>query len=229
MATQYDIVRLATVVSTQDAAREMMAASGRSTLVVADRQVTGRGRQGRAWVPPDRGMFASLSFVSDWDVPVRTLIPLATAVAVADSVDEMFDLRLGLRWPNDLMMSGDKVGGILVETSGDIVTVGCGLNLWWADPIEGARGLLGRDPGDSIAPALAAAWVEALVGYLEKGSEAWPREAYEEASLTLGREVTWEDGTGSAVAIADDGALVVAQGDELVVLRAGEVHTQDRR
>ncbi len=229
MATQYDIVHLARVGSTQDEARKHVDASRTQVLIVAGEQAAGRGRQGREWTQPDRGMFASYGFVSDWDLSDRTLIPLVAAVAMREAVQESFDIDVGLRWPNDLIVRGDKVGGVLVETSGDVVIVGCGVNLWWKDPIEGAAALLAADPGADGGARLAEAWADVLIGHLGGGSDDWPRAEYESASVTLGHEVVWGDGRGRAVAIANDGALVVERDGERIELRAGEVHTRDRR
>lgn len=227
MATRYDIVRLASVGSTQDEARQRLAATRNPTLVVADEQIEGRGRQGRGWTSPDRAMFASFSFVSEWEIADRTLLPLVTAVAVRGAVQTHLGVEIGLRWPNDLMVDGAKVGGILVEMSNDDITVGCGLNLWWKTPMAGARGLVISDPGDTIAFSLAEAWVGEFIASVQAGSSKWPREQYETASVTLGRDVTWGEGAGRAVAIAPDGALVVERDGELIELRAGEVHTLD--
>jgi BirA family biotin operon repressor/biotin-[acetyl-CoA-carboxylase] ligase len=234
MATQYDIVHLARVGSTQDEARIRFDATGIPVLVIAGEQDAGRGRQGREWTQPDRGMFASYAFASDWDLSDRTLIPLVAAVAMREAVQESFDIALGLRWPNDLIIEGDKVfglkvGGLLVETSGDAVVVGCGVNVWWDDPMGGAASLLAADPGDAAAARLAEAWTGALIRHLGRGSERWPRAEYESASVTLGRVVSWDNGHGRAVGIADDGALVVENDTERIELRAGEVHTRDGR
>lgn len=229
MDTHYDIVALATVASTQDEARTRLETTQTPTLVVAGEQVAGRGRQGREWTQPDRGMFASLAFASDWDLGDRTLIPLVAAVAMRTAVLDLFGIGVGLRWPNDLMIEGDKVGGILVEADGDTVVVGCGVNLWWESPMEGAVSLSPVDPGGDAASSLARDWASVLVGHLGHGSSRWPRTDYEAASVTLGHEVSWDGGRGRAVAIAGDGALVLDRNGERIELRAGEVHTHDDR
>jgi len=229
MATQYDIVDLPSVTSTQDEVRERMDAKKSPVLVVAAQQTAGRGRQGRVWAQPDRGMYASYGFVSEWDHAERTLIPLIAAVAMRTALQDLFDVAPGLKWPNDLVIDGAKVGGILVEASGDDVIVGCGVNVWWGNPMEGAGSLTALDPGGRVVRQLAEAWVGALIGFLGRGSTGWPREAYESSSVTLGHEVSWEDGTGTAVGIADSGALVVEHNGEQIELHAGEVHTRNRR
>ena len=229
MDTQYDIVALATVASTQDEARTRFETTETPTLVVADEQFAGRGRQGRDWTQPDRGMFASVALSSEWDLGDRPLIPLVAAVAMRTAVADSFGIEVGLRWPNDLMIDRDKVGGILVEVSGDVVVIGCGVNLWWDNPMEQAASLLEADPGGDAVATLARDWADVLIGHLELGSGRWPRAAYEAASVTLGREVLWGEGRGHAVAIASDGALVVERNEKRIELRAGEVHTHRGR
>lgn len=174
-------------------------------------------------------MFASFAFVSDWAPSELTLIPLIAAVAVRTVVANRFGIEMVLRWPNDLMLDGGKVGGILVESSGSTVVVGCGMNLWWADPVDGAASLLHEDPGSDAAPGLAERWADSLLAFLDVGPKAWPREDYERACITLSREVYWEGGAGRAIAIAPDGALIVDKDGVEVVLHSGEVHTRDRR
>lgn len=229
MATPYDIFRLATVESTQDEARNLVADSGAPVLVVASEQLSGRGRQGRTWTEPDRGMFASLAFFSRWEPDALTLIPLIAAVAMRAAVSNRFKIEVDLRWPNDLMLDGRKAGGILVEVSGSTVVVGCGVNLWWADPVAGAASLLGGDPGADAPSRLAESWAGSLLAFVEDGPQAWPRAEYERACVTLSRNVYWEGGEGRAMAIAVDGALVVDEDGVDVILHSGEVHTRDHR
>jgi len=229
MDTQYDIVTLATVSSTQDEARTRFADTGKASLIVSSEQVAGRGRQGRQWAQPDRGMYASLAFNPEWDLADRTLIPLVAAVAMRRAIVTHLNTGIGLKWPNDILVGDLKVGGILVEASGDTVVVGCGLNLWWGEPMQGAASLLDTDPGPEAATVLgetiADTWVQSLLMLLEVGPSDWPRGEYEDASVTLGEDVQWNAGSGRAVGIAVDGALVVRSDGEDVELHSGEVHT----
>ena len=185
------IVRLASVTSTQEVARELPVGS----IVVADHQTAGRGRLDRRWeAPPGSALLAS--FVLE----PRPLLSLAAGIGAAEACGP--DVRL--KWPNDLMLRGRKLGGILVEVSRGKAVVGIGINLTSAPP-GAAR--LGR-PRDELLERLRAdlsAWTSA--------SSSAILERWRELSVTLGRHVrvdmpghTFE---GMAQDIAEDGALVV--------------------
>lgn len=188
------IIRLPSTPSTQDVARDLPAGS----VVVADHQTAGRGRQGRAWeAPPGTAVLAS--FV----MPARPLASLAAGVAAANACGE----EVRLKWPNDLLLDGAKLGGILVEVHGERAVVGLGINLSWAP--EGAAKL----GADTVPNAL----LERLAGELERwfrAPEAEVLEGWRGRSDTLGRtvrvELNGETFEGVAEDIAEDGSLVVA-------------------
>lgn len=128
------------VPSTQDVARQLPV----GTVVVAEHQTAGRGRLGRRWeAPPGSALLAS------WVMPVHELAPFAAGVAAAHACGE----AVRLKWPNDLLLDGRKLGGILVERTGHKCVVGTGINLHWAPPGAAALGadrdeLVGRMAGE---------------------------------------------------------------------------------
>lgn len=227
MATHYDIVRCAEVASTQDVANDRFSLAGAATLVVAARQVAGRGRQGRTWLEPDRGMFSSLAFESRWADADLTLIPLCAAVAVGEAIGAESPSRVNLKWPNDLLVDGKKVGGILVEASGTRVTVGCGVNLWWDASPEFATAVFPKDPGPAAAEQLAVGWADRLLEIMSGSATGWPRDTYIERCVTLGSDVAWEFGSGRATGIGPDGSLIVDTQRGPVEVRHGDVHLSD--
>jgi BirA family biotin operon repressor/biotin-[acetyl-CoA-carboxylase] ligase len=128
-----------------------------------------------------------------------------------------------LKWPNDVLLDGAKVGGILVERNESTTVIGLGLNLWWPDPPDGAGALFGADPGESARNEIGALWGAELMELLD--GEGWPRDAYREVCATLGRQITWEpDGEGKARDVAEDGALLVETGSGSEKLYSGGVH-----
>ncbi|HUG51947.1 MAG TPA: biotin--[acetyl-CoA-carboxylase] ligase [Vicinamibacteria bacterium] len=128
------IEHLAVLGSTNDAARERARAGAPAwSVVLADAQTAGRGRQGRRWASPPGNLFLSVLLRPEPPSPQWTMLPLAAGVAVAEALAEQ-GLDAQLKWPNDVLVKGRKLGGILAEaTSGadglEFVVVGIGVNL----------------------------------------------------------------------------------------------------
>jgi BirA family transcriptional regulator, biotin operon repressor / biotin---[acetyl-CoA-carboxylase] ligase len=214
-------LHLRSVGSTNQRARELAAAGApHGTLVTATEQTAGRGRQGRRWVaPPGRALLMSL-VLREWP----RLLPLAAGIAVAEECGP----RASIKWPNDVLLDGGKVAGILAEgrpREGWIV-LGLGLNVALRAedlPVElrpVAAGL-GRPP-EMLDATLAdlldrlARWLTAPAGEVLDTVRA--RDA-----LT-GRQVSWEAGDGVAAGIDDEGRLLVDTSGGRQALGAGEVH-----
>ena len=185
------IVRLAVVTSTQDVARELPIGS----VVVADHQTAGRGRLAHRWEAPP-GTALLVSFV----LAPNPLLSLAAGVAAAEACGR----GVKLKWPNDLLLDGSKVGGILVEASPAKAICGIGINLTWAP--EGAAQL--NEPCDALLERLAPAlerWAPAPAGDVIA--------RWRELSDTIGKRVRIELGDRIVEGIARDidgaGSLVV--------------------
>ena len=123
-------------------------------------------------------------------------------------------------------MIGDaKAGGILTESSGGMVRVGLGLNVYWAEPPEGMIALHERDPGADHVRRVAVRWAEALLARAQRGPNGWGADEYAARCVTIGRQITWEpSGAGVAVGIAADGGLLVETSAGQEVLHSGSVN-----
>jgi BirA family biotin operon repressor/biotin-[acetyl-CoA-carboxylase] ligase len=215
-------VHFRTTDSTNTRARELAAAGApHGTLVTADEQTAGRGRQGRTWVaPPGDAVLMSL-VLRDFD----PLLPLAAAVAVAEAVGS----RAQIKWPNDVWIEGRKVSGILIEgrPQEGWAVLGIGVNVRTREFPDELR---------EIATSLALARIEttreevlaALVQRLDRWLAAPADEvlaAWSERDALRGHDVRWADGEGTAAGVDEGGALVVELDDgTTTVLDAGEVH-----
>ncbi len=218
MDTPYVPILVPAVASTQEEARRRF--DGIPVLVTTRRQTEGRGRTGAAWVHADRAVAASLAFRPSWLPDTWTRLPLVAGLAALDA------LPAGprLAWPNDVILGGLKIGGLIAESDGSVVVAGLGLNLFWSDPIPGAGALLADDPGDQMADRIAADWAERLLDRLDCDPADWGRAEYVAVSATIGYPVTWEpEGSGIAVDIDAGGALVVDTAAGRVTLDSGVV------
>ena len=207
-------------------ARELAAGGApHGTMVTADEQTAGRGRQGRTWLAAPGDALLMSVVVRD----IAPMLPLATAVAVAETCEALGGVEARIKWPNDVWIDGRKVSGILVEgrPQEGWAVLGVGLNVLTREF---------PDEISEIATSLALHGSEATVADvlvdLAQRLEHWLAAAPEEAlaawrdrDVLLGQPVRWEGGSGTAAGVDDSGALVVeAGGGERVTLDAGEVH-----
>ncbi len=132
MTLQFGIRRHARLGSTNDEAQHLAAAGAPAgTVVVAATQTAGRGRQGRVWASPPGNLYASVLLRPE--VPMERLGELAflAGLAVAETVAALLppERQVRLKWPNDVLVDGAKIAGILIEQAGDAVVLGIGLNI----------------------------------------------------------------------------------------------------
>ena len=239
-------------------AAEEGAAEG--SLVVSDVQTAGRGRWGRTWVAaPGSGLMFSVVLRprgptsggphSKHDSIEAGLLTTAAGIAVADGIQRTSGLPTVLKWPNDVLIAGRKVAGILVEArtggpvkdaAGNAVVVGAGINLHWrrddipADLAESATSIAAEVTGrkeyrvPARAELLAAVLtkLENLYRYVEAGggSEVIVTNAAQRSAV-IGERVTirFADGTGAeglATGLAPNGGLIL---DGKRIITAGEI------
>ncbi|HEX4363203.1 MAG TPA: biotin--[acetyl-CoA-carboxylase] ligase [Solirubrobacteraceae bacterium] len=209
--------------STSDVARALAAAGApHGTLVTAGEQRAGRGRQGRTWsAPSGRALLMSL-VLRDWPGP---LLPLTAAVAVADVVGP----AAAIKWPNDVLLGGRKVAGILAEGDAqqDWAVLGIGVNVALREhdvpaELRARAGTLGLQPA-AIEPLLADL-LHALAARLCQTAPTLLA-AYRMRDALRGSRVRWARGEGIADGIDEAGRLLVAgPGGARTALDAGEVH-----
>jgi BirA family biotin operon repressor/biotin-[acetyl-CoA-carboxylase] ligase len=128
-----------------------------------------------------------------------------------------------LDWPNDLVVGQDKVGGLLTEVADGVAVFGLGVNLWWPDAPAGMAAIYPSDPGEEAAHDIGAAFASGLIERIAAGPADWGRREYLELCVTIGESVVWEGGSGTAVDVAADGALVVETATHAVHLHSSEV------
>lgn len=228
--------------STNDRAKELAAAQApEGTLVVAEGQSAGRGRLGRQWESP-LGVGLYVSLVLRPPLPPHELpqITLTTAVAVARALERTVGAAPGIKWPNDLLLGGKKVGGILteMETESDQMrhlVVGLGLNVnnrEFPEEIAGTATSLALALGRPLARVpLLKAWLEEFEGLYRRflaGEFPAILEEWKRYTVTLGRQVAVRQGPttvrGLAREVAPDGALLIETAPgEVVRVTSGEI------
>jgi BirA family biotin operon repressor/biotin-[acetyl-CoA-carboxylase] ligase len=218
--------------STNERARALAeAGTPHGTLVTADEQEKGRGRQGRVWTAPPRSAVLMSLVLRDLDER-HALLPLAAAVAVCEACEYEGSAMAGcaLKWPNDVWINRKKVGGILIEgrPQAGWAVLGIGLNVAIGTD-DFPREL--RDTATSLLIEDAAPPVESMLATLVERLDAWietPPDtvlaAWRARDALKGERIRWSGGEGIADGIDDSGALLVQTGNGPVTLDAGEVH-----
>ena len=207
--------------STNERAKELAATGApHGTLVTADEQTAGRGRQGRQWTAAPRSAVLMSVVLREFD----ERLPLTAAVAVADALTA----EATIKWPNDVWIGRRKVAGILVEgrPQEGWAVLGVGLNVsterFPAELAETATSL--RLAGiEADTEAVLAATLRSLDAWLG-APPARVLEAWRSLDALKGERVRWADGEGIANGIDDSGALQVETPAGPVTLDAGEVH-----
>ena len=215
--------------STNARARELaLAAAPHGTLVTADEQTAGRGRQGRTWTAAP-GDALLLSLLVRGVEPGAALLPLAAAVAVCEAIAP---IEAQIKWPNDVWVERRKVAGILLEgrPQEGWAVIGIGLNVRTSEFPEELReratSLALAGVSDASVAEVRAALVDALARWIAAPA-AEVLAAWRARDALLGSRVAWSGGTGTAVGITDGGALKVeTPAGEGVELDAGEVHLE---
>lgn len=207
--------------STNERAKELAdVGAPHGTLVTADEQTAGHGRQGREWTAPPRSAVLMSVVLRELD----ERLPLTAAVALCEALP----VEAAIKWPNDVWIEGRKVAGILVEgrPQEGWAVLGIGVNVTTREFPPGLAG---------IATSLALSGIEedsesVLAGLLRSLDEwlgappASVLEAWRSRDALKGQQVRWTGGDGVADGIDDSGALLVETSSGAVTLDAGEVH-----
>lgn len=217
----------ASCASTQDALREGDLPEG--AVAVTEHQTAGRGREGRRWEDvAGRALLFSLLLRPSTGSQAQQLA-LVAGLAVAETVERTRNLA-AIKWPNDVLLGGRKVAGILLESSPEIVVCGIGVNV---AQTEDELPACTRPPAASLRTATGlvpdrAELLVSLLATLEHRYDAWCRsglapllDELEARNALRGREVRAGGEAGTAGRIAPDGRLALERADGTTVLVAG--------
>ena len=227
------------VTSTQDVAREQaLTGAPEGLLVLAEEQTAGRGRAGRSWwAPPGTAILSSLLLRPTLPRERLGYIGMIAGLAMTDVLQTIVGVDARLKWPNDIVLEGKKLGGILLESlwSGDhldAVILGLGLNTGVrfppSSPLHGQATSLIEVGRDCAREPIVVAYMMFLADYYAQVNEGWsPVSEWKDRLITLGREVEVFEGgqhwTAWAEDVTEEGALILVRNGERVILRAGDV------
>ncbi|PZQ44072.1 MAG: biotin--[acetyl-CoA-carboxylase] ligase [Micavibrio aeruginosavorus] len=229
---------LGTTPSTQDVVRGLAENGEPEGLAVqALQQSSGRGRHGNVWTSPMGNLYLSLLLRPSCKADKAAQMAFVVALALSDAMDEVMDPTFSkkLKWPNDILIGGKKISGILLETKLDshgridYLIVGTGVNIF--APPEGAEGLdrikKERIAVNTFRDLYLQKLLERYISWQDKGfapvREAWLKQAHgvgESMTIRL-PEVSYE---GTFEGVDDSGALIATIDGQKRIFTAGEVH-----
>jgi BirA family biotin operon repressor/biotin-[acetyl-CoA-carboxylase] ligase len=205
-----------------------------SAIIIAGEQYAGRGRSTRTWVsPPGRGIWATA--IHTRPVDEMPMIPLAVASMVATMLRRHYDIDARIKWPNDILVDGKKIAGILIEgrtqQSSSILIIGVGIN---AGPVDGDEApnatSISQELGRQVDLSQAVVeFVERLDGVLS--SPLTRREVLGDwRALTVHRDgegiqclIGSRTVAGAWAGIDDDGRAILRRGSEEILVSAGDL------
>ncbi len=201
-------------------------------LVIAEQQLNGRGRMGRSWISPrGKGIWMSLVLRPNIPMPYAPQLTLLTAVALCRALRRLTTLDIGIKWPNDLLVNGRKISGILLESSAEedrlkhvIAGVGISVNL---DEPDYDPEVLGKAISLKLAAGKAFDRSEIIAEFLLELEQLYAlyrtegfapiRSLWEALSISLGKRMSLTTPQavieGVPVGLSDSGAIVVRMDD----------------
>ena len=213
---------------------------GSANVCICEAQTLGRGRRGNEWLSaPNKNIMMSLSWGFERWPKTITGLGLAVALVVAERLNKDYQIDVGIKWPNDLLINNEKLAGVLVEVTGNVdgvcnAVIGLGLNVHqpdWSKDIESTSGLTPKnyawtdlfsqgvfiDRNDLVA-SIIGDWILMLQQFEEQGFDAFV-ERWNSLSCHAGKmiELTNPDGrdkiVGRMLGVNDIGALLVESQD----------------
>ena len=232
--------------STQNFAQKIaLGKKENGTIIIAEKQTSGRGRLNRKWASPKGGMWFSLIIHPKFDVSNSTLVPIAGAVALAKSIKSILNIETSVKWPNDITLDGKKVAGMLVDASFqanniEYLILGVGINfdidakklekrLMRSPNFYGVSSL--RKKNDATPPKLLLnAFLlefEKTLLQLTKGEKTKIVKEWTKRADNIGKKIVINTSNGKISGIAqgidNDGALKVKTTKEMKKIFAGDV------
>ena len=228
----------------EDAKNYLLEQSSLLSIHTSEQQIAGKGRNGKQWISPKgKNIYLSIGWLSNLKYSQLDGLSLAIGTILASSLNEFTQNRVGIKWPNDLLIDKKKISGILIETI-DInnqvgVVIGIGINVhmskeegkeidqsWISlDEVTKSRNNRNEIIGDIVNKVFQLTYV-----FTEEGFKPYKSE-YESLDLLTGEKCSINiegiDKTVDVLGVNDKGEMLVKEGSENLTLRYGEVSIRE--
>ena len=188
-----------------------------SDSVLAIKQSEGKGRRGNTWSSDSGGLY--FSFTSSY----KRLLPFIIGISVVESLVNIKD-DIKLKWPNDIILNGKKLGGILCENYGDYTVIGIGLNISNNILLSEAINLHDVDYKIDKLDFISIFKVNFRDNFNLSSEKIL--EKYAKLDFLMGKNIAWNQGSGVVESIDIDGSLIVNSSNKIINLYSEEVHIE---
>ena len=233
-----------TIDSTQNFATKIASNNTENgTIVISKHQTDGKGRMKRKWESPTGGIWMSIIVQPEFNISYITLMPIATSLALCIAMEKTLKIKPKLKWPNDVLLKGKKVAGILLDTSIqsnkiESLVLGIGINFKIsAHKLEknikktpnfyGVNTLVKKNEKPLTLVKQFLYELENIFQLINSGNNKKIITEWTIRSSTIGKNisVTTNDGkiTGNAIKLDNDGALIISKGQKNKKLLVGDV------
>lgn len=216
----YKLISFDKIQSTQDYAHDLIAKGNASdkTVVVAMAQSAGRGRYKRKWISHHGNLYASFIYkISERD----PRLSYAVAVAVAETLIS-FGLSPKIKWPNDVLIDGKKISGILIEYAQNFVIVGIGINVRTCPTVEEYK--------TTKVCKYADISVQEILSELMKKIDKWRRanfatvrERWMELAICINKTIRYQGKQAELIGLNESGALILRFDTRYVLTYGDEI------
>ncbi|MBO5662890.1 MAG: biotin--[acetyl-CoA-carboxylase] ligase [Alphaproteobacteria bacterium] len=216
----YKLISFDKIPSTQDHAHELIAQGGASdhTAIWALAQSAGRGRFRRPWVSHHGNLYVSFIF----DCPERDArLSYSVAVAIAETIAS-FGIHPTIKWPNDILVDGNKISGCLIEYSGRYAIVGIGINVMSNPTVDKYK----TTKMDNYSDVPLEILLKRLMRNLDKWMSAdfrYVRERWLDLAACLNCPVKYQGQMATLVGINENGALVLRRDSRYILVYGDEI------
>ncbi len=203
--------------STNEFAKKIIGEAKDGTVILADTQTAGKGRLERTWYSPEGGIYMSIILFTDKPL----MIPILASVAICETFYNNYDILLGIKWPNDLLLNDKKVAGILVEMVDLAIIMGLGINLNIAEfpeELQNTASSIFLETRKKLDKMMVVndlfREIEKVYQLLQKGETGEILQKWRHYTIMFGKKVIIETPTGTisgkVIDIAGNGALVLS-------------------
>lgn len=217
----YKLLSFDTLTSTQDLAHDLVVRheATNKTIIIAEIQTNGRGRYNRTWISKSGNLYVSFIYkISDERDPK---LSYAVAVAVAETLIS-FGLKPQIKWPNDILIDGKKISGILIEYSLSFVIIGIGINIKHC-PTSLEYQTAKMSDCVNVSP-------NDVLSVLIKKIDKWRdtdfsivRERWMEMAIGINQKIKYQGKTALLIGLNEKGALVLRCGSNYLLTYGDEI------